>query len=130
MHADTHTHTHTYTSCRYRDMAGQRDLRRGGSYLWGANHTERDHCPGPQGAQIQRPPQPGQTGGPTPRCRALWSPRPELSMGQHPPRPDQRQLPVWQAPMRKHWRLKTDRLKQSNKAKSTESKNMKDKNML
>ena len=84
MHKDTHTHTHTYTSCHDGDMAGQRDLRRGGKYLWGANHTEGGLGPRPQGAPPQGPPQPGQTGGPAPRFKAHYPPGPKPSMGQHP----------------------------------------------
>ena len=46
---------------------------------------ERAPGPRPQGAPPQRQSRPGQTRGPTPRCRVLQPPGPEQSTGQHPP---------------------------------------------
>ena len=89
-HTRTHTCTHKHTSSDplhlfERDMARHRDLRclRKKPPLK-ADHTERAPGPRLQGAPPQRQPRPGQTRGPTPRCRALQPPGPEQSTGQHP----------------------------------------------
>ena len=85
-HTHTHTHSHTHTLAVTKETwPGTRPEARKKLPL-GASHTERDHGSRPKGAPPQRPPQPGKTG-------------------------YQRQLPDWQAPMRK-LSLKTEILKQ------------------
>ena len=76
----THKYTPTHTSSdplhlSDRDMAGHPDLRQGKSYLGGPTTLR---------APPQRQSRPGQTRGPTPRCRVLQPAGPEQSTGQHP----------------------------------------------
>jgi len=85
---DTHTHTQIH-KLRPTAPIGQRHGRAPRPKarkkpLFGANHTERAPGPRPQGATPQTQSRPGQTRGPTPRCRVLQPPGPEQSTGQHP----------------------------------------------
>ena len=106
---ETNRHTHKHTSSdplhlSDRDMAGHPDLRQGKSHLGGADHTERAPGPRPQGAPPQRHSRPGQTRGPTPRCRILQPPGPEQSSGQHPRQWTKSSSQCGSPPpMRKHW---------------------------
>ena len=118
-HTDTHAHTCTHTQThKVRPTApiGQRHGRAPGHKArkkppLGADHTERAPGPRPQGSPPQRQSRPGQTRGPTPRCRVLQPPGPEQSTGQHP-LSGPKAAPRVVGPHEETLELKTDKLKQ------------------